>query len=481
MITIFAVLVLIVLFAEIVKSKTISGMFASVTAIAVVLELAIDVGYFIKIGSFELGYSEIVIIFDVVLCFVFLVHSKVSRKKFLWGIFLILFALMSLIIQLLFPYLGEVVSASEYWDLYYFHRVMPGKIIISFNHIKEIFHLVCYVIIMIGISALDEEKEQLLLNKIYQYATWFIWFGIIELICTYFLHIQQKMIAIIKIIMGDSYFTDGSLLSIGTSTRLRGLKSEPSMYAYMLFVFLMFALMFWVKYSRRRDLYNVAICLVLMVASRTSSAIFCLFFLVVYVFLWLYQRTNNRTKFNRILFMFVIVFAGGLAILYIGSQKHFESYYLERIRMTLVSMLDLNINNWNGDYATYDGSTRIRLISIIETWKYFLKRPLFGLGLGSTYAKGTAITILASLGIFGSFAWYKFTFLSDAKKNGLVYRVACAIRIFMLFFVGAGLFPFYGLENIVVLELLSCYSSEQVKIDLLTKKEKFLHENPGSK
>ena len=46
------------------ERRQLSDIIVSLTSISILLELGISVGYFIRVGSFEVGFSEAVIILD---------------------------------------------------------------------------------------------------------------------------------------------------------------------------------------------------------------------------------------------------------------------------------------------------------------------------------------------------------------------------------------------------------------------------------
>ena len=127
--------------------------------------------------------------------------------------------------------------------------------------------------------------------------------------------------------------------------------------------------------------------------------------------------------------------------------------------MALINLNDLSIDGWTGDYATYDGSTKIRMISILGSLAYFIKRPLFGLALGSTYAHSTMATVLASIGIIGTYFWIRFTFYMEKANKGKIYNAIVVIWLILLVLLGEGLFPFYGVENIVILYIFKQYQT----------------------
>ena len=83
-----------------------------------------------------------------------------------------------------------------------------------------------------------------------------------------------------------------------------------------------------------------------------------------------------------------------------------------------------------------------------------------GLALGSTYAHSTMITVLASLGWVGTLIWVAFTFYLGKNKKGIFYTIVCTIHVLALILFGNGFFPFYGVQNILIIELFDIYASK---------------------
>ena len=63
---------------------------------------------------------------------------------------------------------------------------------------------------------------------------------LMEFIFVIVLNKQQNYYNVLKFLFGNSYFSDSAVTSIGVSHRLRGLKSEPSMFGYSLFLITLF-------------------------------------------------------------------------------------------------------------------------------------------------------------------------------------------------------------------------------------------------
>ena len=62
----------------------------------------------------------------------------------------------------------------------------------------------------------------------------------------------------------------------------------------------------------------------------------------------------------------------------------------------------------------------VRLISIIDTTKDFLHRPLLGLGMGVEAAHSGVVSMLADIGVLGVFSWWKLVASIPHDKRGKI-------------------------------------------------------------
>ncbi len=443
------------------KRTSINEIYLNITALAIALEVMISIGYFIKIKGVDIGFSEVLIILDVAVCF--LITGKrqaINVALFPKGMMLITACVLSLFMQIIYPYKEGVVSAEANWDLYYFYGQYPREITLGINNIKEIIHVVCYVIVMIQFFSLNRGLKQRLLCKTFMYCKPFIWYGLFEYFMVKVIHARELLTKTQIAVFGNSYINDAGIISLGVEDRLRGLKSEPSMYGFALFTFFCLGVYLAITKKEKRQYRIYAfISFMLMFFSKSFTAVVCSAIIFIFGLLFVYKKGDSMTK--RILVIFLICsFVFGFLVIGFFYKHDFESYYLKRIHLALVNMRDLSIDGWTGDYSSTDASTKVRMISIVGSLKYFISRPLWGLCLGSTYAHSTMATMLASIGTIGTVAWFLFTFKSLHYK-GLMYIIITATWCMALFLLSNGLFPFYGIQNIIYASFFSLYSVEE--------------------
>ena len=464
--SIFSLFLILIAVLMCLKLKNKRKIFLYFFAMSLSLEMMIDVGYFIKLGNFELGYSEVGYII-LVLYILFYFSKDIFRGKNWLGFLLLISVSLSLVIQFLIPYDQPVVADSNGWDRHFYLGEELDYITISFSHIKEIIHVFCYIIVFMYVRQIDNKSDKFFFKYLEKFFRGFIIFGVIELLLVKVLHQQELLTNLEKLILGDSYFADGTLVSIGTSGRLRGLKSEPSMYSYVLFIVALFYLFISKVQSKKRCYLFAFLSVFIMLMSLSFSTIFCL---AIAFLIYLGVKFKKSTRKGRIVIIglsLTVLIAAIIFISYVGSKDHFDNYYLERIRMSLLSFQRISSPTWNDtDYLIYDASSLIRVKSMLGSLNYLKDRPLFGLALGSTYTHGPLFTAIASIGIIGIIIWYLFTFDFTKKHTGL-YKYLVFLRLLSICFVGSGLFPFYGLECILVYKMLDIYSSRQKTLSFI--------------
>lgn len=462
--TFFSIVLLGLIFAFSFKKsrRTMTEIFINLTALATALELMISIGSFISIGRLSISYSEILIVIDVVIAIILLRRVGLGKRTVLLGGVFILSCLVSLFLAIVFPYEGVVVPDSGFWDLYYFYGVQPEKIQIGVNHVKEIIHVICYVIIFSLSMNLSDEKKDLLEIKTFKYLIPFIWFGLFEFVMSSILGQMNLMSKIEATVFGNDYMYQNGLVSLGVANRLKGLKSEPSMYAFVLFVFFLLSMNLYYKYRDRRYRNYALTGMFLMIASLSFTAVVCIAVTLILGICYFYKKGSNSKKLIiAICSIFGLVVAFRM-ISYIYNHD-FSNYFFKRIHYALLNLNNLDINGWSGDFLSTDGSTKVRLISIVYSFKYMLKSPLFGLALGSTYAHSTLSSVAASIGIVGTILWWSFTFKCKYAMEGRVYLFTCLIWTLFLVVLDNGLFPFYGVQNIIIVQSFQALSNNFAK------------------
>lgn len=456
---IISIILIFFILLILISRKTIDEKFIYVLSISILFEIFVSVGYFIKIGTFEISNTEFLYIFSILL--IFFKNSKFNKNKLVIGVLLIISMLLSIISQLIFPYNEMVIPESHAWDLYYFYGKIYGKLVIGLSQIKEILHTLCYVIIISNFFCLQTNQKKLLIHNMYKLSKIFIFIFLMEFIFVIVLNKQQNYYNVLKFLFGNSYFSDSAVTSIGVSHRLRGLKSEPSMFGYSLFLITL--LYIYLLINKLENKKALLLCIIstifLMVFSLSFSAIICALLLAIFIILYAYEKASRKNKGKILISVFLFLFIG-LCVTFAMFNYSKSNYYIIRIKMAILSITNINME-WKDEYNVYDASTLIRIISMLGSLKYYFENLFFGISMGSTYSHSTLATILASIGTIGFLLWVKLTFFSNNQhKNTISYTIVIIIWLVALLILGNGLFPFYGLQNILLIIFFDMYSKK---------------------
>lgn len=112
-----------------------------------------------------------------------------------------------------------------------------------------------------------------------------------------------------------------------------------------------------------------------------------------------------------ILYFGFIVFGG--VIFHNGVYNNI--YYYERLVKFFNSFAIIAVGKWKSTFSWLD-SGQIRLISIFETIRIIIDRPLLGIGLGTNSSHSSLLMTVASIGIVGVSQWFIF-FFGWAKRK----------------------------------------------------------------
>jgi hypothetical protein len=263
----------------------------------------------------------------------------------------------------------------------------------------------------------------------------------------------------------------GDTASTVHAGRLRGIfyestlfQKEASTHTFSLFVVSLIKFANNVANGKSRKIdYTIILCYILMYLSTSfTSVILTLTFIIIYfVYRWGILRPETM-RAEQIIISFIGI---GLfmfsSILFVFNSNE-DSFILNRF----FGFID-NVGNYFTfeDYrnlnTTDDGSTFVRTLSIMQTLKTFLERPLFGYSLFALWCHGASVTFLASVGIIGVVFWFRFYYLGIPLKkmitpNHSCYLIGFCVIFFCLFFSG-GLGALKVYSNFIPLVFIVCY------------------------
>jgi hypothetical protein len=192
---------------------------------------------------------------------------------------------------------------------------------------------------------------------------------------------------------------------------LQGLTRESSHFAYgmMLLIILLFIDQ---KAVEKKNTPWLVIALLALLLSGAFSMVWCVAFLAAYYLVAAtYHNTNGvSVSGKRAAVLLMVAMAAFFAIGIVGITLIQSNDYLASRFSEVLDVISGITNNNVNYYATlsYVTSSQSRLFSLYYTFVEWLKRPLFGFGLGTTSSYSYTMLTLGETGLVTLVAMWRF-------------------------------------------------------------------------
>lgn len=389
------------------------------------LELFVNTGFFLRLGSYDVTYSETTLLFiSIITLFLFIRNAGKIKLR------------VSLLVFLFSVIITELYLAINPINDYIYRNGLYVKVEISFYSI--IIFLRVLMIIFISAAAIHTFSKNRLDMTVKKLSKWAFSIYLICYIEWLVKNIFNSSIfnAFVNFIFGKGANTVDFLLERGSLFSLQGLTKEPAHLAHGVFIFLVIILLSNLK-AKEKQVHFMLGGLILLISGSFSG--FGYFFTI----LIMYFYTSKHFTYLRL--AFVVVFACLVITL---APSDLISYYFMRAENTIESLLKPE----NVSFVVLNG----RVFSMHETFKtVVLKRPLIGAGLGIPYAYSANLMIVASIGITGFVTWFYYFFLSigNAIERKKTFFIILFFSIFML--IGSINIIYSGYTLLITMELNS--------------------------
>lgn len=420
----FGIFLVLILIWTFIRTKHIDRIFIKLLTITICIEAFISVGYFLKLGSLEITYSEFLLVILGIISIFLIIIKPINKKLLTLGFCLIFVIIISNSLLLLNPVKQQIITYGMSWrDV----GVYP-----SFNlqTIMMSFRIVLFVLVaMAAISTLKNNIEYL--------RTRFIKFGTFILMVIAFEFILKNIFhsnifsSFINFLFGTGDFTVDVLLERGNTFSLQGLTREPNQLSTSLFYFGLIVLFSKDKIKHFNLIFIVTI--VEMLASRSLGGI-----LLSLCLLAVYFIKQNK--------MFLAVFTVILATPFVAFTNYF-TYYLNRILNSLSFLTNTQLVNFNMSEQT-------RIYSIIENFNLALDSPFFGIGVGTSYAFGFLPSLLSNIGLLGFSFWLLFIFSGIANQRINFKNVLMFTLLILAWIPTGGLNTMYSMSLLLLMIIL---------------------------
>jgi len=407
--TIFSMILLAVLVYGIIKNKKFKDIYIYMVTVTCIIDLNMFQGDFLKVSGLSVPYEVFMHCILLLFSIVALLKYKIKKRSFLQLVLFALVIVLGIIHEILIPFEEPIIYDLSQWVLYVFYnysKVDPVVTIRSIYWGVRLFSFVFAVVVMkdhfsnedyinVCKNVIDVTKFMLILG-LFELATRMMGSDIVNVLT--------------KTIFGAGHVSH--TLIRGGFVALQGFTSEPSAYASML-MYLAILLIIESRYNKERKRIWFFLTLFLLVLSMSFTALQNVIVIVLFFFVFRQKEMNKKIAWRGIIIAIVISL-----VLVVGMVVLFPDYYFSK---RLLNVFEELVGILNGTWRELGQVTseRIRLVSIVENFKWFLKRPLFGLGFGVTISYGGIVSALANIGIVGYILWWKILLLPDYQNRNM--------------------------------------------------------------
>lgn len=398
----FGFLLLIVVIKELFSKNTKNAKYLKIVSILVFLELFVNAGYFLKVGSYEILYSEFVLIILILFSMSFIIKHSLNKRLVYAGFILMSSIILTEVLLVINPLSEPILRNNDY--------IVPQFSIYSLLiSIRVLFFI---IIALTSKSAFKEEGYKTVTNTIQVNGMAMISLLYVEWIINNIFK-NDYFRRIVSYIFGTGVNTVDVLLTRGNLHSIQGFMREPAHLSEGLFYFLLIIIMSDIEIRKVNKLFLMTVPLILLSGSFSGV----LYIIALFV---IYLSKNKITSVYTLAIITVVL----ISIPFIIRSDLFKYYYSR-----LLNSLDIFRDGQTSLALTSEG---FRLNTIIYTTKAFFKRPFIGLGLGVPYSYGFLSVLFASIGSIGAYLWYTFVF---KIYGGIKFRVESMFIIIALLIV----------------------------------------------
>ena len=405
-----------------------------------IFEIFIGAGYFIKIGTFELLFSEfsLAILFIPSLKYFFTMKIKTSFLKY--GFIFCIAVVLSYIFSKIINYNIDVVEFSSSWEDYIYYGVPLTRASVNIHSLLLITRVFMFVIILISLKSsglFDFENVKHLIKKCYYFIVLYTFFLIVEFFIKYFLNPFLYTNAI-NLFFGVGAATYYEPIYRSGLCCLQGLGKEPSALSFSIFFASLIIILYSFAFNNKKRKCFVFL-IILQVLSLLSLSLSSFIFIISSLILFaLFGKEKIR--------IITLIFYGFVLVLIVGLMFKVD-YFSQRINSIFVILKASYSGNFQGlNYSTTSGEVP-RIISIIRNLVYFFRYPLFGLGIGSTYAHSFLASLFSNIGLAGFITWLLFISRIFTIKRPNIISI---LTVIFLFIFQGYLGLFYSISFVLV-------------------------------
>lgn len=396
--------------------------------------LFFQTGYFINIGSISFSHAEVTLF--ICILSIFTSGSGVSLSPKNIGLFVVI--LIGWISCVFFPSDYPSVPVGVYWT--YSNAVIPS---FSLTFLKYLFRLVLFFIVAnTSVNYIDDDdirQFSSIVVKIEKVVLIIVALEFVTKNMMYSSFVESFKRFAFGYITTDAW-QNPDIFYRGGKAALSGLFFEPSAFAWS--QLLVGIIIIRSDYARKTFMCIAIIAFQLL--SVSFSSVLVVLCLVTFLIL--------ENSVGGAIFFITVACIGLFLFITVGSQSGSDTlwgYYYERIFQSFDTLKLLQANS-----NINEMQQEMRLVAIAESLKSFIKRPLFGIGLGANYSYSLIPTALANIGAVGFAFWIgSINSIVNAFRNH--NRRMDFLVLFVVYFLIGTIGSLYDLALLSVLVVLA--------------------------
>ncbi|WP_210469643.1 hypothetical protein [Sporosarcina sp. 6E9] len=401
-----------------------------VIKILVVFSVYINMGYFLKVGSFELAYSEVLLVLAILISFIKIrLEFRIPTIMYLLIFAIVIFTGFLALVNGSAP---MVIPMGSSWDDYFYGRIGMTEATLNISHVIRVFRIILFIAVYYIIDKYvirDVARSNEIKRFIVKIAAVFAFMGIFEQITklfnsNIFIDIAGQIFGV-----GNSQLT--WLVERGSSPVLQGLTLEPGHYAQSFIPAILILFTDKLFTERQRFMYFVLFGYVIFFCGSFAGIGIFLVMSIMYLF--------SKGKYI-VIKVGTLIFFGLIGLLVFGQRNPLMfQYYTLRIQAAIKGE----------DIGSSDG---VRMLTLENGLDLFQHNPLIGVGFGTTSINGFIPSLLVNVGIIGTILW--FVIMLKGFTRTVIVNRSWLVLVILLFMLVGGMKNFYGVEMILLFALV---------------------------
>ena len=414
----FAIVTLFILLFLIIKNGFSVVLIVNLIIFNLLLEIAKPRGYFLQIGNGEYYCEDAISVISLFITIIFIFKNKISLAIFRLLSLALFIAVCGLLLEIIFPLEEKILNPSipGGWDAYVAGNAQ--KSYVQINYVRFAL-FVCQLLYFFSVCSIvikyvDSRVFEYICKKIVFFSRFILLAAFIDFLFKYFLD-SKLFYDSLSLLLGEGLNTykfddlrNGELL-------LQGITREPSHFAYSLFCISIFFYIQGKVEKRKSEIFFILLSFFLMWLSGAFSSVLysTCFILFGLIYGKLSENSKNIHVYSLIFTFLILCF---VIVLFAISSTNSDNEILSRINNIRTAFLFIIEDDWRGRFAI--ASEYVRFISIIDTVRDFVNKPLFGIGAGVELAHSGVITFLTNFGILGMLVWWLSLIKISSNKRG---------------------------------------------------------------